>query len=129
MKIKLQSGKEIYLEAFYCTPTYAGLLIGSPTKESNANLIKNLNHPSDWGKKISILKKSDMFVSENILKPIINFAWISSEPINNKDNQFDGSNLVAIWFSDENFNKSLNEIIIKGVGNLDYDKYAENFQF
>jgi hypothetical protein len=40
MKIKLQTGKEVYLEAFHCTPTYAVLLVGSSTKETTENSSK-----------------------------------------------------------------------------------------
>lgn len=43
MKIKLQTGKEVYMEAFHCTPCYAGLLAGVPTKSTNQELVKHLN--------------------------------------------------------------------------------------
>lgn len=129
MKIKLEEGKEIYLEAYHCTPTYAGLLVGSPTKENNENLIERLSYPSNWGKKVTVLKKTDMYASENILKPIINSAWLSYYSIDNDNYQFEGSCIVAIWFSDEVFNKSLNEIINEGIRGLDWNKYADFFQF
>ena len=126
MKIKLQSGKEVYLEAFHCTPIYAGLLVGSPTKESNHKLIKNLSYPKNWGTRECVLKKSDMYVSENILKPIINSVWLSSsEAIDKKS---DGSDLVIMFFSDENNDKTIQEIISKGVGDLQWEKFATDFE-
>ncbi len=129
MKIKLESGKEVYLEAFHCTPTYAGLLEGSPTKEINDKLITQLSYPNDWGDRAFILKKSDRNVSENILKPIIYCTWLSSsEPIDDNKNQYDGSNLVLMWLGDEQYDKSIQEIIADGVGYLDWKKYAQNFQ-
>ena len=130
MNIKLELGREVYLEAFHCTPTYAGLLEGSPTKESNERLISQLSYPTDWGNSACIIKKSDRNVSENVLKPIIYCAWLSSnETINDTKNQYDGSDLVLIWFGYEQYDKSIQEIIADGVGDLDWKKYAQNFQF
>lgn len=129
MKIKLQTGKEVYLEGFHCTPTYAGLLFGSPSKESNKRLIEDLSYPTNWGQRVCVLKKTDIYVSENTLKPILSCAWLSSDPFNNEFNQFVGTSIVIMWFSDEQLDKSLTEIIVDGVGNLDWDKFAENYQF
>ena len=130
MKIKLQSGKEVYVEAFHSTPTYAGLLVGSPTKESNEILIKQISYPRDWGNRISILKKSDRFVSENILKPIIYSVWLSSsETIYDKENQFDGCALIIMWFGNDDPSKTIHEIILDGVENINWNKFAENYQF
>lgn len=130
MKIKLQTGKEVYLEAFHCTPTYAGLLAGVPTKESNETLIKHLSCPSNWGNRKCVMKKSDMYASENILKPIINSVWLSSsEPVDIKDKKSDGSELVLMWFGDEQLDKSIQEIIIEGVGDIVWNDFADSFQF
>ncbi len=127
MKIKLQSGKEVYIEAFHCTPIYAGLLVGSPTKESNDKLIKNLNYPKNWGTRKCVLKKSDMYVSENILKPIINSVWLSSSEV--VDAKSDGSDLVIMWFTDDQLDKTIQEIIIAGVGDIKWEKFADDFEF
>jgi hypothetical protein len=130
MKIKLQSGKEVYFEAFHCTPTYAGLLAGVPTKESNETLIKHLSCPSNWGNRKCIMKKSDMYASENILKPIINSVWLSSsEPVDANDKLSDGSELVLMFFSEEQLDKSIQEIIIAGVGDIKWEKFARDFEF
>lgn len=128
MKIKLQSGKAVYIEAFHCIPTYSGLLIGLPSKQTNEVLIKQITYPKEWGNKTYVLKKTDMYIAENILKPMINCALLTSEPTDIKGNHFDGSCVVAIWFNDEQFDKSLKEIIIKGLGYFDWDIYAENYQ-
>lgn len=130
MKIKLNTGKEVYLEAFHCASTYAGLLVGSPTKESNEALIDHLSYPNEWGKKACVLKKSNMYFYENILKPISYSVWLSSsEPIGIKDKQSDGSALVILWFGEKQLDKSIQEIIVDGVGDIDWDKFADNFQF
>lgn len=128
MKLKLKTGKEVYMEAFHCIPTYAGLLVGTPTKESNETLIKHLNCPSNWGNRKCVMKKSDMYISENILKPILNSVWLSSsEPVDIKDKKSDGSELVLMWFGNEETDKSIQEIIINGVGLINWRENAENF--
>lgn len=129
MKIKLQSGKEVYVEAFHCTPTYAGLLLGSPTKESNEKLLQDLSSPVQWGQRKTLLKKSDLYASKDVLKPVIYSAWLSSEPINDEDNKYDGSNLILIWLGDEHKEMSLHDLIAYGIGLFDWEKYAENYQF
>lgn len=130
MKIKLQTGKEVYMEAFHCTPCYAGLLAGVPTKSTNQELVKHLKYPSDWGTRKCIMKKSDMYISENVLKPIINSVWLSSsEPVDVNDKKSDGSELVLMWFGDEQLDKSIQEIIIEGVGDIVWKDFADSFQF
>ncbi len=131
MTIKLQSGKEIYVEAFHCTPTYAGLLLGSPTEESNEIMINNLSYPKGWGERPFILKKSDMYSEvKNLLKPIVYSVWLSSsETIDDKENQFDGCALIVMWFGNDEPNKTIQDIILDGVKNIDWNKFAENFQF
>jgi hypothetical protein len=129
MKIKLNTGKTVSLEAFHQTQTYSGLLVGTPSKASNDILIEKINYPKDWGNQTCILNKSDLYVSENILKPIIYCAWLSAEPIENKNNQYDGSSVVVIWIGNEHLDKSIQEIIVDGIGNFVWDKYASNFQF
>jgi hypothetical protein len=128
MKIKLQSGKEVYVEAFHCTPTYAGLILGSPTKESNEKLLKQISSPVGWGQRKTLLKKSDLYVSKDVLKPIIYSVWLSSEPVNDADNKYDGSNLILIWLGDENKEITIHDLIILGIGLFDWEKYAENYQ-
>ena len=128
MKIKLQSGKEVYIEAFHCTPTYAGLILGSPTKESNEKLLKQISSPVGWGQRKTLLKKSDLYVSKDVLKPVIYSAWLSAEPINDENNKFDGSNLILIWLGDENKEITIHDLIILGIGLFDWEKYAENYQ-
>ena len=130
MNITLQTGKEVYMEAFHCTPTYAGLIAGIPTKYTNRELVKHLKYPSDWGIRKCIMKKSDMYISENVLKPIINSVWLSSsEPVDVNDKLSDGSELVLMWFSEGQPDKSIQEIIIEGLGDIIWEDFSESFQF
>lgn len=130
MNITLQTEKEVYMEAFHCTPTYAGLLAGIPTKESNDLLLNRLSYPSDWGNRKCVMKKSDIYASENVLKPMIYSVWLSSsEPVDIMDKLSDGSALVLIWIGKERPDKSIQEIIIEGVGDIKWEEFADSFQF
>jgi hypothetical protein len=128
MKLELIGGKIVLLEGFHMEPTYAGLLAGIPTAESNQRLLKSITSPKYWGNRATLLKKSDLYASKDVLKPVIYSAWLSSEPINDKDNKYDGSNLILIWLGDENKEMTLHDLIIYGIGLFDWDKYAKNYQ-
>ncbi|MFZ4106161.1 hypothetical protein [Flavobacterium sp.] len=126
MKIKLNSGIELKVEAYHRTNTYAGLILGTPSNESNQRLINQLSYPKDWGNRVCIMKKSDMHATKNVLKPIINSVWLSSsEPIEDK-NSF-GADLVVMFFSDENLEMTIQEIILNGVRDIMWDKFATDF--
>ena len=129
MKLDLIGGKTVLLEGFNMEPTYAGLLAGIPTAESNQRLLKRITSPKDWGNRATLLKKSDLYASKEVLKPVIYSAWLSAEPINDEKNKFDGSNLILIWLGDYFENMSVKEVIIFGIGLFDWDKKAENYQF
>ena len=127
MNLILQSGKEVYLEAYHCTPTYAGLLFGNPDKKTNSTIIKNISYPNEWGKTVSIIKESCMYASDNILKPVINFAWLSSDAIDLIDDPLSRSNIIVIWLSDEQPDKPFIKILVDGIGDFDWNSYAENY--
>ena len=67
-----------------------------------------------------------MYASEDILKPVINSVWLSSsEPIKDK-NSF-GADLVVMFFSDENLEMTIQQIILYGVRDIEWDKFATDF--
>jgi len=126
MKIKLNSGIEVFVEAYHCTPTLAGVILYSPTEKTNQNLVNHLNYPTDWGKRECVMKKSDMYADENRLKPVINSVWLSSStPI--KDTKADGADLVVMFFSDENDDLTIQQIILNGVRDIQWEKFATDF--
>ncbi len=127
MKIKLNSGTEVFVEAFHCTPTLAGVILYSPSEETNQNLVNHLNYPTDWGKRECIMKKSDMYADEKRLKPVINSVWLSSSsPV--KDTKADGADLVVMFFSDENLNMTIQEVIYNGIRDLEWNRFAKDFE-
>ena len=54
---------------------------------------------------------------------------IIAEPVDIKDKKSDGSELVLMWFGDEQLDKSIQEIIIEGVGDIVWKDFADSFQF
>ena len=127
--IKLATGKIVTLEAFNMSKTYRGWIVGSPSKEDNIEVINNIYYPKDWGNRKSYVEKSKMLLSENILKPIIYSAWLSAKSINDKEKQFDGSEIIVIWLGETIKDKNIEELIVSGLGHFDWDKHASNFQF
>ncbi|MFH6970883.1 hypothetical protein [Flavobacterium petrolei] len=127
LKIKLASGKNVTLEAFHMSVTYSGLLAGEPTQEMNEKIINNFSSPKNWGARKSYIEKSNIYALENVLKPIIYSAWLSAKPINDKEKQFDGSEIVVVWFGNEKLNKSIKRIIVDGLEKFDWNKHAKNF--
>jgi hypothetical protein len=127
MRIKLKTGIEVYVEAYHCTPTLAGVIAYSPSESTNQNLLNHLSYPKDWGSRVCVMKKSGMYLSENRLKPVINSVWLSSsEPVEDK-NSF-GADMVIMWFSNEQLDKTIQEIIFNGVGDIQWEKFATDFE-
>lgn len=127
LKIKLASGKKVTVEAFHMSITYSGLLAGEPTPEMNEKIISNFSSPKNWGAKKTYIEKTNMYRSENVLKPIIYSTWLSAKAINDKEKLFDGSEIVVVWFGAEELKKSIKRIIVDGLEKFDWNKHAENF--
>ena len=126
MKIKLNEGTEVFVEAFHCTPTLSGVIVNSQSKSTNQNLINHLNYPKEWGERKCIMRKKDMYADEGPLKPVINSVWLSSSvPI--KDTKADGADLVVMFFSEVNENMTIQEIILEGVRDIPWEKLATDF--
>jgi hypothetical protein len=126
MKIKLNSGIELFVEAYHCTPTLAGVIVYSQSKSTNQNLVNHLNYPKEWGERECIMKKKDMYAEEGPLKPVINSVWLSSyKPV--KDTKADGADLVVMFFSQENEDLTIQQIILNGVRDVPWEKLATDF--
>ena len=71
---------------------------------------------------------NDAYVTEDRLKPILFSALLASEPINDKNEIYDGSYLNIAWFGDDFKSNTIDEMIMN-LKNFDYDKEADNYQF
>jgi hypothetical protein len=128
IKIKLAIGKTVMLEAFHMSNTYAGMIVGKPSAEYNNEIIENISYPKDWGARKYYVAKSDIYLKEGVLKPIVYSAWLSAKSINDKERQFDGSSIVVIWLGDTIKSYTIEELIVFGLGKFDWDREAENYQ-
>ena len=126
---KLNSGRKVSLISFSFNYTYGGLLIGSPNEKLNKKIISKSTYPTDWGirKTLKLIPKQSAI--ENKLKPVCYCALLESEVIQSLDKTHDGSNLVVIWFGDHPNNKTIEDILNANLKKIDWEQYAENFNF
>lgn len=125
--ITRSDGMKVTIEGFHMTPTYSGLIIGEPDEEINKKILERTSYPSEWGVRKAIYKQINILKSETELKPFTYSAWLTCESINDKNNQFDGSSIILIWFGDDPTTKSIQEIILFELEKFDWNKHAENF--
>lgn len=127
LKIKLATGKVVKLEAFHLTKTYGGLMLGHPTIEINKDIVRNISYPKSWGLRKSVYDRTNWYLSKEVLKPITYCAWLTAESIDDQEDIFDGSELIVIFIGNEPNNKTIEEVIVSGLGMFEWEKFAENF--
>ncbi|WP_294961763.1 hypothetical protein [uncultured Flavobacterium sp.] len=129
MKIKLQTGRIVEVEAFSMNRTYGGLLLGEPNEAINDRIISSISYCKDWENRKALLEKKNMYSKKNVLKPVIYTAWLTSESVSEKSKINDTSSIVLLWFGEELKGKSISDIIIEGISNFNWDKNAENIKY
>jgi hypothetical protein len=129
MNMKLKTGKVVTLETFNMSMTYGGLLLGEPDEAMNDSIIGLIIDSKDWGNRKVLLKKKNRYNFKNVLKPIVYTVWLTAEAIPSNSKIKDASSIVLIWFGEFESKKSIQEIIIEGVGNFDWDSNAENISY
>ena len=124
-EIKLANGKVITLERFKMEFIYDGILVGKPNKEMNDRIISDAIKEFNQNKVLVLMDNA--YNSEDLLKPIMITAELTSQPINDSEVMFDGSYLNIIWFSNDFKTNSIDKMI----ANLkfDYEDEAMNYQF
>ena len=124
-EIKLANGKIVTLERFKMEFIYDGILVGKPNKEMNDRIISDAIKEFKLNKVLVLLDNA--YTSEDLLKPIMITAELTSQPINDTEEMFDGSYLNIIWFSNDFKTNSIDKMI----ANLkfDYEGEAKNYEF
>jgi hypothetical protein len=125
-EIKLANGKVVILERFKMEFIYDGILVGKPNKEINDRIISDAVKKFKQNKVLVLM--DDAFAREDLLKPIIITAGLTSHPINDSEEMFDGSYLNIIWFSNDFKTNSIDKMI-GNLKNFDWNLEAENYQF
>lgn len=122
--------KGIAIEQFKFSKTYIGLLVGSPNKEINNKIISDYQYSLNKGNRKSVFHLTETdYVSKDVLKPVIYSVWLDADPVNDPENQFDGSWLVVSWLGEESMEKPIKQIIKEGLSDFNYKKSAENYSF
>ena len=125
-QIKLANGKIVTIDDFKMRFVYDGILLGQPNKEVNDKIIANFIKSFNSNKVFMIM--NDAYVTEDRLKPILFSALLASEPINDKNEIYDGSYLNIAWFGDNFKSNTIDEMIMK-LKAFDWNVKAENYQF
>ncbi|UII26759.1 hypothetical protein LVD15_26270 [Fulvivirga maritima] len=127
IRIRLNCGRDVKVNGFQFGYTYGGLLEGSPNERMNKSIFERTTYPSDWGGRKVIKIQPDNNDFKTKLKPTYYIVWLNSfEPINPN---FDGSELVVIWFDDLPNGKMVEDIIQKGVENISWNDNAQDFDY
>lgn len=128
MKIKLDSGKEVKVSDFCFGYTYGGMLCGEKNETSNRPIFDEITIPTNWGEDRNVLKLEPTQAEfENQLKPVYYIVWLDSHvPI---DPKYHGSNLIVIWLGDEPTGYKIEDIIFKGIKDIDWDSNARDYEY
>jgi len=116
------------IDHLYSYRTYSGSLEGYPELDDMYDSIKK-KIKKMWGDRaihivepeIRIIPKDHHFGPYNVLPKWTHIAWAHGPE---KDPENHGSELVVVWFTEEPLT-NINSILDK----VDWDKYAEDFQY
>ncbi|MBP6755801.1 MAG: hypothetical protein KA210_06610 [Bacteroidia bacterium] len=125
--IKLDCGHEVEVIAIDIRRTYGEFLAGQPTFEDNIYVVENLKAPKHWGNRKTVKYMDSFDLNLKTFKPYTVFLWLSSDKsVNDPQNKFDGSEVVAVWTIDDLFTFSVNSLIEEGIQSFDWESVAFN---
>jgi hypothetical protein len=130
--LKLDCGRNVKLEEFTYSRTYASLLEGRPDAELNARILEyaNTEQPKSWGSVAMHLIPPVIDVRNSdhpVLPPVLLRALLTSfEPI---DPAFTGSALVVVWLTEECHAEPIAEVVVRMLKGLAWDKLASDFDY
>ncbi len=125
--IKLDCGHEVEVIAIDIRRTYGEFLAGQPIFEDNIYVVENLKAPKHWGNRKTVKYMDSFDLNLKTFKPYTVFLWLSSDKsVNDPQNKFDGSEVVAVWTIDDLFTFSVNSLIEEGIQSFDWESVAFN---
>ena len=128
MRIKLDSGKEVKVSDFCFGYTYGGMLCGEKNETSNRPIFDDITIPTNWGEDRNVLKLEPTQAEfENQLKPVYYIAWLDSNVPS--DPKYHGSELIVIWLGGEPVGNKIEDIIFKGIKDIDWDSNARDYEY
>ena len=128
MRIKLGSGREIKVINFEFGYTYGGMLCGEKNETSNRPIFDDITIPTNWGEDRNVLKLEPTQAEfENQLKPVYYIVWLDSNVPS--DPKYHGSQLIVIWLGGEPVGNKIEDIIFKGIKDIDWDSNARDYEY
>jgi hypothetical protein len=141
MNIKLNGGREIYLESIWQHKTYSGLLCGIPNDERNKKYIEhNMEYALEKMNAVCTylvppvslemegIDKSIKRYKDAIRLPYITCFGQFESSVLNGDKKNDGSWLTIVWYQDD-FSMPIDDTIIEHIKLIDWENEAEGFEF
>jgi len=127
IRIKLKCGREVEVDGFEFGITYGGLLEGSPDESLNNSIFDRTSYPAKWGSRKVLKIRPKRIEFQNKLPDCHYSAWLGS--INSINPDYDGSELVVIWFGESPNGKTFEEVIQSGIEEIDWDANAQDFEY
>ena len=128
----LDCGRQVSLDAFDYSRTYACVLEGRPNADLNLRIINEamVERKTTWGKRAVHLIPPTLDVKDPahpVLPPILLRAWLTChEPINPT---FMGSDLVVVWMTDECHAQPISDVVFAAVRGLPWERLAQDFDW
>ena len=129
--MRLDCGRDVSIDSFDYSHTYAGLTLGVPNARINDRILASAiaSCEQSWGKrKLHVipptvdLRRGPEYPT---LPPVLLRTWLlCSVPVGRSS---EGSELVVIWFSEECQHESIEQIVFRAIRGLPWDDLAEGF--
>ena len=132
LNLTLDCGRNVTLDAFDYSRTYAGLLEGQPDAEVNARIIEYslAEAATMWGPRHTHLipPEVDFRKPEHpSLPPVLLRAWLIC--YNSIKSESDGSELVVVWFTADCHTEPIVDVIFRAVRGLAWEQLATDFDW
>jgi hypothetical protein len=130
--LKLDCGRQVSVNAFNYSRTYARLMMGRPDAQLNARILADAvnERPESWGNPAThlITPMVDSSAPEHpVLPPVLLRALLTCyEPV---DPAFMGSVLEVVWLTEECHDKSIEEVVARTVRGVAWEKLASDFDW
>lgn len=126
----LDRGHDVSVKCLYCESTYNYLLIGSPIKPINDQIMKNAANrvKQMWGyRKIHMVQPEIDETNPEYpeLPPVEITVWLDCHTPANPD--FDGSELVVVWYRGEWRDQPLRDVLYDGLRSIPWSELAEDY--
>lgn len=131
MRLDLDCGRSVAVDALYYQETYLSLLEGVPNQEINARILERVRSEMVplWGERpVYVVPPAISLLNhEHPVLPAVRFtAWLTCyQPIKEINA---GSELVVVWFREECSDEPLEDIVYDAIRSLSWEELARDFE-